>query len=149
MAVDFKDLTLEDLFKALPFVVQPGFEGRWVYTLEMAEVDGKRVKNDKYWVAIEGGKVEWGTGASTEPTATTFTVNMGGLDTLIALQVYGLPAATSGMILGYIFASNIKRAEMWFKLLKIGREEFVAALKQAGIEVGSTDLPIYAELMVG
>ncbi|MBM4355309.1 MAG: hypothetical protein FJ109_16240 [Deltaproteobacteria bacterium] len=149
MAVDFKNLTLDDLLKALPYLVVPGMEGRYVYNLEMAEVDGVRVKGPKYHVAIEGGKVQAGEGHLDEEGATLFTVNQGGVDTLVAFQVYGLKAATAAMIMGYIFASNIKKAEMWFRLLKIGLEPTLEAMKAAGLEPGDTHLDIYAELMVG
>lgn len=148
MAVDFKDLTMEDLLKALPNLVVEDAEGKYVYNLQMAEVDGTRVPGDKFWVSFEDGKIEAGEGHSEDEDATLFTVNMGGVDTLIAFQVYGLKAATSAMIMGYIFASNIKKAEAWFKIFKIGPDDFVAGLKAAGIEAGDTDLPIYAELMV-
>ncbi len=148
MAVDFKDLTLEQLIKALPHVVKEGTEGRYVYNLEFAEVDGTRVPNDKYFLIFTDGKIEWGEGESDDPEATLFTVNQGGVDTLLAFQVHGLKAATSAMIMGYIFASNIKRAETWFKLLTVGLDPMVAALAKEGIEVGDTNLDIYEELMV-
>jgi hypothetical protein len=148
MAVDFKDLTLQQLLDALPHLVVEGMQGRYVYNLELADPDGKRVMGNQYWVAIDSGKVTHGTGHSDDPEATLFTVNQGGVDTLIAFQVYGMKAATSAMILGYIFASNIKKAEAWFKILKIGLDDTVAALKKAGVEVGDTNLAIYSELMV-
>lgn len=148
MAVDFKDLTLEQLIKALPHMVKEGTEGRYVYNLEFAEVDGVRVVQDKYFLVFDGGGIEWGEGHSDDPDATLFTVNQGGVDTLLAFQVHGLKAATSAMIMGYIFASNIKRAETWFKILKVGLEPILAALAAEGIEVGDTNLDIYEELMV-
>ena len=148
MAVDFKDLTLEQLIKALPHLVKEGTEGRYVYNLEFAEVDGTRVVNPKYFLVFNNGTIEWGEGESDDPEATLFTVNQGGVDTLMAFQVHGLKAATSAMIMGYIFASNIKRAETWFKILKVGLEPIVAALAAEGIEVGDTNLDIYEELMV-
>jgi UDP-N-acetylmuramyl pentapeptide synthase len=128
MAVDFKDLTLEDLLKGLPHLVVEGMQGRYIYNLEFAEVDGTRIVADKYYVILDNGQVEWGQGHSEDPEATLFTVNQGGVDTLIAFQVHGLKAATSAMILGYIFASNIKKAEAWFKVLKIGLEPVKAAM---------------------
>ena len=149
MAVDFKDLTMEHLLAALPHLVQEGAEGTYVYNIEIANPDGVRCKGEKFWVGFDNGKIEAGEGHSDDPEATLFTVNQGGVDTLIAFQVHGLKAATAAMILGYIFASNIKKAEAWFKVLKLGEEEFVGALNKAGIEVGDTSLDIYAELMVG
>jgi len=148
MAVDFKDLTMEDLLKALPHLVAEGAEGKYVYNLEMKDVDGKRILGEKFWVSFEDGVITAGEGHTEDPEATLFTVNMGGVDTLIAFQTYGLKAATSAMIMGYIFASNIKKAEAWFKIFKIGQDEFIAALAAAGIEAGDTDLAIYEELMV-
>lgn len=148
MAVDFKDLTMEDLLKALPHLVVEGAEGKYTYNLQMAEVDGTRITGEQFWVSLDNGKIEAGEGHSDDPEATLFTVNLGGVDTLIAFQVYGLKAATSAMIMGYIFASNIKKAEAWFKILKIGLDDFVAALAKGGIEAGNTDLPIYADLML-
>ncbi len=148
MAVDLKDLTLEQLIKALPHMVKEGTEGRYVYNLEFAEVDGTRIPGDKYFLIFDGGNIEWGEGESDDPEATLFTVNQGGVDTLLAFQVHGLKAATSAMIMGYIFASNIKRAETWFKILKVGLEPMLEALAKEGIEVGDTNLDIYEELMV-
>ncbi len=148
MAVDFKDLTLEDLLKGLPHLVVEGMQGRYIYNLEFAEVDGTRIVADKYYVILDNGQVEWGQGHSEDPEATLFTVNQGGVDTLIAFQVHGLKAATSAMILGYIFASNIKKAEAWFKVLKIGLEPVKAAMAAMGLELGDTNLDIYEELMV-
>jgi hypothetical protein len=115
----------------------------------MKEVDGTRVKKDRYWVKFLDGTITAGEGVSDDPDATLFTVNMGGIDTLIAFQCFGLKAATTAMIMGYIFASNIKKAEAWFKVFRIGQAEFVAGLKAAGIEAGDTNLPVFAELMVG
>lgn len=149
MAVDFKDLTMDQLLAALPYVVVDGMEGKYTYNLEMGEPDGVRVKAEKYWVTIDNGAVTWGEGQIDDEEATLFTVNQGGLDTLLAFQVHGLKAATAAMILGYIFASNIKKAEAWFKVLQIGEDAIVDALAKAGIEVGDTNLDIYAELMVG
>ena len=148
MAVDLKDLTVEQLMLGLPHLVVEGTEGRYVYNLELADVDGTRVTNDKYFVIVNDGTVEHGEGHTDDPEATLFTINQGGVDTLIAFQVHGLKAATNAMILGYIFASNIKKAEAWFKILKVGEDEVKEALGKAGIEVGNTDMDIYAELMV-
>jgi hypothetical protein len=148
MAVDLKDLTMEQLMLGLPYLATEGMEGRYVYNLELADVDGTRVKNDKYFVIADNGAIEYGEGHTDDPDATLFTINQGGVDTLIAFQIHGLKAATNAMILGYIFASNIKKAEAWFKILKVGEDEVKEALGKAGIEVGSTDLDIYAELMI-
>lgn len=148
MAVDFKDLTIEQMMKGLPYLAVEGMEGRYVYNLELADVDGVRVKSGKYFVIADNGTIEYGEGHTDDPEATLFTINQGGVDTLIAFQVHGLKAATNAMILGYIFASNIKKAEAWFKILKVGEDEIKGALAKAGIEVGSTDLDIYAELML-
>jgi len=149
MAVDLKDLTMDNLLAALPNLVAPGAQGKYVYNLDMKEVDGVRVKGEKYWVKFENAVITAGVGHSDDPEATMFTVNMGGIDTLIAFQLFGLKAATTAMIMGYIFASNIKKAEAWFKILKIGKADFTDALKKVGIEVGDMNLPVFADLMVG
>jgi len=147
MAIDFKDLTLGDLMKAMPHLMEEGVEGRWVYNLEI-EGDSPRITYPKMWVTMDGGKLEWGEGHSDDPDATLFSVLMGGVDTVIAFQVYGMRAATSAMLMGYISTSSIKRAEKWFRLFKIGQDVFVDALKKEGIEVGDTNLDIYGELML-
>ncbi|MBM4373154.1 MAG: hypothetical protein FJ098_15980 [Deltaproteobacteria bacterium] len=149
MAVDLKDLTMNDVLEALPLLVKSDFEGTYLYNLEIAEPDGVRVKNGKYWVKISSGHVESGEGHSDSPEATTFTVNMGGLDTVLAFQVYGLEAATAAMIMGYIFTTNIKKAEAWFKILKIGIDPIREAMKAKGKELGNTHLPIFDELGMG
>jgi len=146
MAVDLKDLTMEDVLGALPLMVKDDFEGKYVYNLEITDPDGIRVKGDKYWVCIEPGNVTYGEGHSDDAEATTFTVNMGGLDTVLAFQVYGLEAATAAMIMGYIFTDNIKKAEAWFKSLKIGIEPIKEAMAAQGKELGDTHLEIFDEL---
>lgn len=148
MATDFKDLTMDQLFKAMPYLVVQGIPGRYVYNISFGEVDGVRVKTPAFWVAVENGKVEFGEGTSSEPDATGFTINQGGLDTILAFQTHGLQAGTNAMVMGYVFTTSIKKAEMWFKLLKIGKAELIDALKQVGIEVGDTSLAIYGELML-
>lgn len=147
MAIDFKDLTLGDLMKALPHVVEGGVEGRFVYNLDI-EGDSPRITYPKLWVALDNGKLTWGEGHSDDPDATLFSVLMGGVDTVIAFQVYGMKAATSAMLMGYISTSSIKKAEKWFKLFQIGQDAIIAALKKEGIEVGDTNLDIYSELML-
>ncbi|MFH1533097.1 MAG: hypothetical protein ABIK09_20415 [Pseudomonadota bacterium] len=149
MAVDLKDLTMDDVLKALPLIVKDDFEGTFTYNLEMTDPDGTRVKNDKYWVKLMPGNVEYGEGHSDDPEATTFTVNMGGLDTVLAFQVYGLEAATAAMIMGYIFTDNIKKAESWFKVLKLGIEPIKEAMASQGLELGDTHLDIFDELGMG
>ena len=149
MAVDLKDLTMDDLLKALPLIVKDDFEGSFTYNLDMPDPDGTRVKFDKYWVKIMPGKVEYGEGHSDDPEATTFTVNMGGLDTVLAFQVYGLEAATAAMIMGYVFTDNLKKAEAWFKTLKIGIEPIKEAMASQGMELGDTHLDIFDELGMG
>jgi len=149
MAVDLKDLTMDDVLKALPLIVKDDFEGSFIYNLEMVDPDGTRVKADKYWVKIMPGAVEYGEGANDDPEATTFTVNMGGLDTVLAFQVYGLEAATAAMIMGYIFTDNLKKAEAWFKTLKIGIEPIKEAMASLGVELGDTHLDIFDELGMG
>ena len=149
MAVDLKDLTMDDVLKALPLVVKDDFEGKYIYNLAITDPDGTRVKADSYWVAIEPGKVEYGEGVNDDPEASTLTVNMGGLDTVLAFQIYGLEAATAAMIMGYIFTDNIKKAEAWFKVLKLGLEPIKEAMASQGLELGDTHLDIFDELGLG
>ena len=146
MAVDLKDLTMDDVLKALPLIIKSDFEGSFTYNLDMTDPDGTRVKSDKYWVTLAPGDVQYGEGHSDDPGATTFTVNMGGLDTVLAFQIYGLEAATAAMIMGYIFTDNIKKAEAWFKVLKIGIEPIKEAMASMGMELGDTHLDIFDEL---
>ena len=146
MAVDLKDLTMDDVLKALPLIIKDDFEGTFTYNLEMNEPDGVRVKNDKYFVKLSPGNVEYGEGHSDDPEASTFTVNMGGLDTVLAFQIYGLEAATAAMIMGYVFTDNIKKAEAWFKVLKLGLEPIQEAMAAQGLELGDTHLDIFDEL---
>lgn len=144
MAKNFADLTLTEVLKALPYLADARPE-RYVYNLDIQNPDA-RVGSGQMWVSLDNGKVEFGEGHKAEDGVTMFQVLQGGLDTLIAFQVYGMKAATSAMLFGYVFTDNIKKAEAWFKILKIGKAEFVEALAKVGIEVGSTDLPIFGEL---
>lgn len=146
MAKNFADLTLNDVLKALPYLAEARPD-RYVYNLDITNPDA-RVGSGKMWVSLDNGKVEFGEGHKAEEGVTMFQVLQGGLDTLIAFQTHGMKAATSAMLMGYVFTDNIKKAEAWFKILRIGKKEFVDALGKAGIEVSGTDLPIYAELML-
>lgn len=145
MKKSLAELTMNDVLAALPLLVEPNSD-RFVYNLEIPEPDGVRIPKDKYWVAIEKGKVEFGEGHSTEPGVTLFQVTNGGLDTLIMFQTVGFKAATVALLMGYVFTDNIKKSEAWFKILKIGEKEFIEALKKNDIEVTDTNLPIYDEL---
>ncbi len=147
MKVDLKDLTQDVLFKALPHTVAEDVDGRWVYNIKL-HGDDARITDREFWVAVEGGKIEWSKGQTADPDATLFEVLQGGVDTLIAFQTYGMKAATSAMLMGYISTSSIKKAEKWFKLFRIGEDVIIGALKKEGIEVGDTSLPIYEELML-
>ena len=124
-------------------------EGKYTYNLILQDPDGTRVVHEKYWLNFQDGKITFGEGHSDDPEATEFTVLQGGLDTLLAMQVHGLKAAMNAMMLGYITASDLKKAEAWFKILKTGEEAVVEALKQAGVEITDTHLDIYAELSLG
>lgn len=146
MAVDLKDVTMQQLMSALPHLVKSDFEGEFVYDLELTDPDGVRAVTDKYWVKITPGKVEFGEGFSGNPAAAALTINQGGVDMVITFQVFGLEGATTAMIMGYIFTDNIKKAEAWFKILNVGMEPLKAALAKTGIELGSTDLDIFEEL---
>lgn len=149
MATALKDIPLPTFMDGIHHLVKPGAEGKYVYNLTIENPDGKRVPQEKYWLAFENGKISHGEGHSADPEATLFNVLQGGLDTLIAMQVHGMKAAMNAMMLGYITASDIKKAEAWFKLLETGEEAVKAALVKAGLEVDDMDLPIYAELQLG
>jgi hypothetical protein len=149
MAIALKDIPLPKFMEGIHHLVKAGSTGKYVYNLVIENPDGTRVPKEKYWLAFEDGKIAHGEGHSGDPEATVFTVLQGGLDTLIAMQVHGLKAAMNAMMLGYITASNIKKAEAWFKLLDTGEEAVKAALVKAGYPVEDMDLPIYAELQLG
>ena len=142
-----KDLTLDQVIQALPKLVKDYVEGTYVYNVTI-DGDDPRVDNPQMHVVVKDGVVEAGPGHSDDPDATEFTVNQGGVDTLIAFQTHGMKAATSAMMMGYIFTNNIKKAEMWFKIFKIGTEDMLAALAEEGIVIDNTELDIYGELML-
>ena len=146
MGLALTDLKLIDLLRGLPLLVKDDFEGTFTYNLVLKEVDGKRVEKDKYWVKISPGKCEWGEGHTTEPGACVFTISRGGVDTIIAMQVYGLEAATKAMLMGYIFTNNVKAAEKWFKILKIGKKDFFDSLAKSGFELTDTKVKVAGEL---
>ena len=145
-----KEVTLEEMLEVAKFLVTEEAKqmGKFVYNLKMEEIDGERVKKDKYWIKVENGEVSWGEGHLDDPEATLFTVNRGGVDTLLAMQIYGLKAATNAMLLGYISASDLKKAQKWFKLLKWGEDEVIEGFKKLGIEIKDLSLDIYEELQL-
>ncbi len=141
-----KDVPLRHFMAASEHLVKADAEGQYTYNLVLNDPDGTRIEKDKYWLSFEGGKITFGEGHSDDPEATEFTVLQGGLDTLLAMQVHGLKAAMNAMMLGYITASNLKKAEAWFKILDTGEEAVVESLKKAGVEITDTSLDIYGEL---
>ena len=143
-----KDIPFDKFLEAAVHLAKSDVEGRYVYNLVMTDPDGVRVKGENYWVAFDNGKLEYGEGRNDDPEATEFTVLQGGLDTIVAMQVFGMKAAMNAMMLGYITASDLKRAEKWFQLLETGEDAVVEALKKVGIELTDTDLDIYEELQL-
>lgn len=144
------EITLKEMLEAAKYLVTDEAQamGKYVYNLKMEEVDGKRVTKDKYWIKVEDGKISWGEGHLEDSDATLFTVNQGGVDTLLAMQIYGLKAATNAMLMGYISASDLKKAQKWFKLLAYGEEEVKEAFKKIGIEITNMELDIFEELQL-
>lgn len=143
-----KDLPLEKFLDAAKYLVKSDATGKYVYNLEMTEPDGERIKGEKYWLKFEDGEISFGEGHSDDPEATLFTVLQGGLDTLMAMQIYGMKAAMNAMMLGFITASDLKQAEAWFKLLETGEEAVVESLKKVDVEVTDTDLEIFEQLQL-
>ena len=147
-----KDLPIKHFLAAAQYMVRDEAKGeneKYVYNLVMTDPDGVRVEKENYWLTFNKGEIAYGEGSADAPDATEFTVLQGGLDTLIAMQVHGMKAAMNCMMLGYITASNLKKAEAWYKFLATGEEAVVAALKKAGVEITDTEMPIYDELQLG
>lgn len=140
-----KDLTLSQLMEALPYLVVEGNSETYTYNVTFDETD-ERVPSMSYWLKIDKQDVTWGTGESDDPDASSFQIMRGSVDTILAMQLEGLRAATNLMILGYIFPSDIPKAEAWFRILKVGKQEVVDALAKAGYEVTDTAIPLLDEL---
>ena len=143
--IALKELTLKQLLKALPNIAT-GHDGVYIYNLELSDVDGKKVDMEKCWLKVDNGKCTWGEGHSDDDEATLFQVKKGGVDTLIAMQVFGLKAGMNAMMLGYITTNHIKKAEAWFKMFKTGKQSILDALKKEDIEITNANLDIYEEL---
>jgi hypothetical protein len=141
-----KDVTLKQFIAASEHLVVPGAQGKYTYNLVLSDPDGRRVEKENYWLTFDGGKIAFGEGKSDDAEACEFAVLQGGLDTLIAMQVHGMKAAMNAMMLGFITASDLKKAEAWFKLLATGEDTVVGALAKAGVEITDTKLDIYAQL---
>lgn len=141
-----KDVTLNQFMAASEHLVVPDATGKYTYNLVLSDPDGRRVEKENYWLTFDGGKISSGEGRSDDPEACEFSVLQGGIDTLIAMQIHGMKAAMNAMMLGFITASDLKKAEAWFKLLATGEDAVVAALAKAGVEVTDTKLDIYAML---
>ena len=146
--VALKDLTLTQLLEALPYMVTPGNTLTYTYDVTFDETD-ERVTGKEFWIRIDGEVVTHGEGPSNDPEATSFQVIRGGVETILAMQTEGLRAATTLMILGYIFPSDIHKAEAWFKILQNGQASLAAALAKAGYEVTDSEIPLLAELSLG
>jgi hypothetical protein len=144
-----KDVPLRHFMAASEHLVRQDAEGKYTYNLILNDPDGTRIEKDRYWLTFENGKITFGEGHLDDPEATEFTVLQGGLDTLLAMQVHGLKAAMNAMMLGYITASNLKKAEAWFKILETGEAAVVESLRKAGVEITDTSLDIYGELGLG
>lgn len=143
-----KDLPLRHFMAAAEHLVKKDAEGKYTYNLVLSDPDGTRVEKENYWLTFEGGKIGFGEGHSDDPEACEFAVLQGGLDTLVAMQVHGMKAAMNAMMLGFITASDLKKAEAWFKLLDTGEEAVVEALKKIDVELTDTDLEIYEQLQL-
>jgi len=146
--VALKDLTLTQLMEALPYLVTEGNQETYIYNVQFDETD-ERVPGKSYWLKIDKMQVSWGEGESTDPEATSFQIMRGSVDTILAMQVEGLRAATNLMILGYIFPSDIPKAEAWFRILQIGEKAVVDALAKAGCAVTDPTIPLLQELSLG
>ncbi len=143
--VAFKDLTLLQLLDALPYLVAEGNEEAQTYNVGFEATD-ERVPGTEYWIRIAGAEVSCGEGRSEDEDACDFQIMNGSVDAILAMQVEGISAATNLMIMGYIFPSDIPKAEAWFRLLQVGEAPVVAALAKAGYEVTDTTIPLLAEL---
>lgn len=143
-----KDLPLDKFLEAAGHLVKPDAEGTYTYNLVMSDPDGTRIKGENYWLAFDNGTIKYGEGTADDPDATEFAVLQGGLDTLMAMQIHGMKAAMNAMMLGFITASDLKRAEVWFKLLDNGEEAVMKALEKAGVEITDRDLEIYEQLQL-
>ena len=144
--IALKDVTLKTFLAAAENLVKEDAEGTYAYNLVLTEPDGTRVEKENYWLMFKDGKISWGEGEADDAEATEFTVLQGGLDTLIAMQIHGMKAAMNAMMLGFITASDLKKAEAWFQLLETGEEAVVAGLAKAGYEITDTELEIYEQL---
>ena len=146
--VAIKDLTLMQFMEALPHLVVEGNEETFIYDVVIDETD-ERVPKTNYWIKIDKEELSFGEGESGDPEASSFQVMSGGVDTILAMQLEGLPAATNLMIMGYIFPSDIPKAEGWFRVLKVGEQEVAGALGKAGYEITDTHLDLLDELDLG
>lgn len=143
-----KDLPLRHFMAAAEHLVKEDAEGKYTYNLVLSDPDGTRVEKENYWLTFEGGKITFGEGHSDDPEACEFTVLQGGLDTLVAMQIHGMKAAMNAMMLGFITASDLKKAEAWFKLLDTGEEAVLEALKKIDVELTDTELEIFEQLQL-
>lgn len=141
-----KDVTLKQFIAGAEHLIVPGAAGKYTYNLVLSDPDGLRVEKENYWLSFDGGKIGFGEGRSDDPEACEFSVLQGGIDTLIAMQMFGMKAAMNAMMLGFITASDLKKAEAWFKLLATGEDAVVGALAKSGIEITDTKLDIYGML---
>jgi hypothetical protein len=141
-----KDVTLKQFMAASEHLIVPGAAGKYTYNLVLSDPDGRRVESENYWLTFDGGKITSGEGKVDDPEACEFCVLQGGIDTLIAMQIFGMKAAMNAMMLGFITASDLKKAEAWFKLLATGEEAVVGAMAKAGVEITDTKLDIYGML---
>ena len=123
------EYTIDQVMKALPYLVKADHKGKNVYNVEIVSEDGP---NQEFWLAVVDGKMTYGQGKTDDAEAVLFKVVRGGLETLMDLQFGGLEEAIKLMMMGKIFTDNIPGAEAWFQILEIGEEPFKAALAKAG-----------------
>ena len=122
------EYTIEQVLKAIPYLVKEGHTGKNLYNLEVVNEEGD---SDVMWLSIVDGDVTYGEGMSDDEEAVLFKVVRGGMDTLMDLQFGGLDEAIKLMMMGKIFTDNIPGAETWFNILEIGEEPFKAAFEKA------------------
>jgi hypothetical protein len=122
---DLSNVTMKDLLNGLGKIVKSDFEGRYVFDVVVFDDDGN--EKEKFWIAIEPGKVEWAEGDSGEDGAVPFHIKRGGMETMKAMQIDGLDAAMRFMFDGSIYTSNPGGAQKWFEVFELGE----AALQKA------------------
>ncbi|MDD5731789.1 MAG: hypothetical protein PHU42_02775 [Patescibacteria group bacterium] len=137
---DYSMISLEDLLEALKKMRNPDFEiadgEQYPFDVTIMSEGAEAPKIFGVVVTKDGVMIEEDKKTGIED-AVDIDILLGGVKTLVEMQIGGLEKAIQLISYGSIYTTNPATVQMWFKLFQIGEE----ALEKALTAVVETDAP--------